>query len=146
MKAAEAELSNREHSRARRLTDEQRDSILRLGKDLKGDWSAPTTSDRDRKELLRTLLEEVTLSVEREKSNAHLILRWRGGLFSEIDVALPRSHPAPIRTAEDTIGLLRRLAAHYSDAVIAGILNRQERKTATGLSFTANRVSSLRTH
>jgi predicted DNA-binding transcriptional regulator AlpA len=66
--------------------------------------------------------------------------------LSEIDVPLPRSHPAPIRTAEDTIDLLRRLAAHYSDAIIAGILNRQGRKTATGLSFTANRVSSLRTH
>ena len=146
LKAAEVELSNREHSRPRLLSVEERDSILSLGKDLNAVWSAPTTSDRDRKELLRTLLEEVTLSVEREKSNAHLMLRWRGGLLSDVDVPLPRSHPAPIRTAEDTIDLLRRLAAHYSDAVIAGILNRQGRTTATGLSFTANRVSSLRTH
>src|SRR6516225_10075695 len=80
------------------------------------------------------------------KSNAHLTLRWRGGLFCEIDVPLPRSHPAPIRTAEDTVDLLRRLAVYYPDAVIAGILNRQGRNTATGLSFTANRVGSLRTH
>ena len=35
---------------------------------------------------------------------------------------------------------------HYPDAVIAGILNRQHRTTARGLSFTANRVASLRTH
>jgi transposase-like protein len=47
---------------------------------------------------------------------------------------------------DDTIALLRRLAEHYPDAVIAGILNRQGRKTATGLPFNANRVSSLRTH
>jgi DNA invertase Pin-like site-specific DNA recombinase len=146
LKAAEAELAQREHSRPRPLTREERDLILSLGKDLARVWSAPTTSDRDRKELLRALLEDVTLSVEREKSNAHLTLRWRGGLLSEIDVPLPRSHPAPIRTADDTIDLLRRLAAHYSDATIAGILNRQARTTATGLSFTVNRVSSLRTH
>ena len=146
LKAAEAEFAQRERSRPRPLTREERDSILALGKDLKSVWSAPTTSDRDRKELLRTLLEDVTLQVEREKSNAHLTLRWRGGLLSELDVPLPRSHPAPIRTAEDTIDLLRRLAALYPDAVIAGILNRQGRKTATGLPFTANRVSSLRTH
>ncbi len=146
LKAAEAELANRERSRPRALTGEERDSILSLGKDLKSVWSAPTTSDRDRKELLRSLLEEVSLSVARENSNAHLMLRWRGGLLSDLDVPLPRSHPAPIRTAEHTIDLLRRLAAHYPDAVIAGILNRQGRKTATGLSFTANRVSSLRTH
>src|SRR6516162_5727155 len=133
LKAAEAELASREHSRPHPLTDEERASILALGKDLNGVWSASTTSDRDRKELLRTLLEEVALRVEREKSNAHLTLRWRGGLFCEIDVPLPRSHPAPIRTAEDTVDLLRRLAVHYPDAVIAGILNRQGRNTATGL-------------
>jgi hypothetical protein len=146
LKAAEAELAQREHSRPRPLTREERDSILSLGKDLTRVWSAPTTSDRDRKELLRALLEDVSLRVEREEYNAHLTLRWRGGLLSEIDVPLPRSHPAPIRTADDTIDLLRRLAAHYPDTMIAGILNRQGRTTATGLSFTANRVSSLRTH
>jgi len=146
LKTAEDELSKREHARPRSLTREERDSILALGKDLKRVWSAPSTSDRDRKELLRTLLDDVTLKVERENYNAHLTLRWRGGLFTEIDVPLPRSHPAPIRTADDTIDLLRRLAALYPDTVIAGILNRQGRTTATGLSFTANRVSSLRTH
>jgi len=146
LKTAEDELSKREHSRPRSITREERDSILALGKDLKRVWAAHTTSDRDRKELLRTLLDDVTLKVEREKYNAHLTLHWRGRLFTEIDVPLPRSHPAPIRTADDTIDLLRRLAALYPDTVIAGILNRQGRTTATGLSFTANRVSSLRTH
>jgi len=40
--------------------------------------------------------------------------------------------------------LVRRLAAHYPDAVIAGILNRQGRKSAYGHRFTANLVSGLR--
>jgi DNA invertase Pin-like site-specific DNA recombinase len=146
LKSAEAELANREQARPRQLTREERDSILALGKDLKRVWTAPTTEDRDRKELLRALVEDVTLKVERDNYNAHLTLRWRGGLFSELDVALPRSHPAPIRTADDTIDLLRRLATLYPDTKIAGILNRQGRTTATGLSFTANRVASLRTH
>ncbi len=86
------------------------------------------------------------LRVERDKYNAYLTLRWRGGLFSEVDVPLPHSQPSPIRTADDTIDLLRRLAANYPDTKIAGILNRQGRTTATGLPFTANRVASLRTH
>jgi len=146
LKSAESELSNREHARPRSLTREEREAILSLGKDLKKVWSAPTTSDRDRKELLRTLLEDVTLRVERDNYKAHLTLRWRGGHFSELDVPLPRSHPAPIRTTDDTVDLLRRLAAHYPDTKIAGILNRQGRTTATGLSFTANRVASLRTN
>jgi excisionase family DNA binding protein len=49
-----------------------------------------------------------------------------------------------VRTDEDTIALVRRLAAHYPDAVIAGILNRQDRQTAYGHRFTANHVGSLR--
>jgi predicted DNA-binding transcriptional regulator AlpA len=48
------------------------------------------------------------------------------------------------RTDEDTISLLHRLAALYPDEVIAGILNRQGRKTATGERFTANQVGGLR--
>lgn len=75
-----------------------------------------------------------------------LTLRWRGGLIRQIEVPLPRSRPAPIRTEEETIQLVRRLATHYPDAVIAGILNRQGRRTATGMRFTANRVCGLRNH
>jgi hypothetical protein len=61
-------------------------------------------------------------------------------------VHLPRSRPTPIRTDENVVQLVRRLAEHYSDAVIAGILNRQGKTTAKSMRFTANRVGSLRTH
>ena len=55
-----------------------------------------------------------------------------------------RKPPNLLRTDEDTVDLVRRLAAHYPDATIAHILNRQGRRTARGLSFTAGRVQSLR--
>jgi predicted DNA-binding transcriptional regulator AlpA len=48
------------------------------------------------------------------------------------------------RTDEDTISLPHRLATLYPDEVIAGILNRQGRKTAIGERFTANQVGSRR--
>jgi hypothetical protein len=47
-------------------------------------------------------------------------------------------------TGKETLSLLRRLAAHYPDDIIAGILNRQGRKTAYGERFTAQQVGSLR--
>ena len=146
LKDAEDELVRREQQRPRELSAEERADILALGADIESVWSAESTTDRDRKELLRTLLEEVIVAVDRTKQQAHLTLRWRGGLLSDLDLDLPRSRPASVRTDEDTVALVRRLANHHRDAVIAGILNRQERKTATGLSFTSNRVSSLRTH
>ena len=144
--AAEADLSRRHSEKTRVVSAEERALILALGKDVDRVWDAPSTTDRDRKELLRTLVEEVILGVIREEENAHVVMRWRGGLTTEFDVLLPRSQPAPIRTDEDTIDLVQRLAVHYPDAVIAGILSRQGKTTAKGMRFTANRVSSLRTH
>ena len=141
---AEAELARRQQQRPRTLTPQEREHLENLGTDLGQVWSAPTTTDRDRKELLRTLLEEVIIGIKREERGAHLTLRWKGGLISELDLQLPHSNPPPIRTDEDTIELVRRLAVHYPDAVIAGILNRQERKTARGDRFTAGHVGNLR--
>jgi DNA invertase Pin-like site-specific DNA recombinase len=142
--AAEAELQRREQQRPRALSLEEKNKIQSLGSDLTKVWTAPTTTDRDRKELLRALLEEVIIAVDRPEHRAHLTLRWRGGTLTELDLSLPRSQPRGLRTAEDTLSLLARLAVHYSDDVIAGILNRQGRKTATGERFTANQVGSLR--
>jgi DNA invertase Pin-like site-specific DNA recombinase len=144
--AAEAELASRERRRPRTLTAAERAAIGALGGDVARVWSAPTTTDRDRKELLRTLLEEVIVNVDRDAAQAHLTMRWRGGAISQLDVALPRSHLPKIRTSEDTIALVRRLAAHYPDAQIAGILNRQGRRSARGQRFTASIVQSLRHH
>ena len=146
LQEAEAELARREQEHPLKVGPQERQALLALGTDLESVWSAPTTTDRDRKELLRTLLEEVIVGVDRDQQQAQLTLRWRGGLLSELDVSLPRSRPSPIRTDEETVELVRRLARHYPDAVIAGILNRQGRDTATGKRFTTNRVCSLRTH
>jgi DNA invertase Pin-like site-specific DNA recombinase/predicted DNA-binding transcriptional regulator AlpA len=146
LEQAQAELTHRESQRPQSLTREERNAILALGADLKTVWNAPTTTPRDQKELLRTLLEEVIIAVYREECRAHLTLRWRGGLLTELDVELPRSRPATVRTDEDTVALVRRLATHYTDSVIAGILNKQGRTTARDLSFTANRVGNLRRH
>jgi DNA invertase Pin-like site-specific DNA recombinase len=146
LEIAKAELARRERERPRILSQEERDRLLALGPDLAAVWHAATTAPRDRKELLHTLIEEVIVTVERDKAAAHLTLRWKGGAFTAIDLALPRSRPATIRTDEDTIALVRRLASHCPDAVIAGILNRQRRTTARGHRFDANRVGNLRRH
>jgi hypothetical protein len=142
--AAEVELAQRLSKRPNPLTDEQRKQIGALGADLRLVWEASTTTDRDRKELIQTLLGEVCISMEPSESKAHITLRWQGGAVSEIDVGLRTYKIQPMRTDEDTINLVRRLAVHYPDAVIAGILNRQGRKTVHNDPFTSNKVGNLR--
>jgi hypothetical protein len=144
---AEAELARRHAAHPKPLTEQDKQAILALGGDLGAVWDARTTTDKDRKQLLRTLLEEVNIILRRDDPGPHaaLVLRWKGGAITELTVPLRRRQPA-IRTDEDTIDLIRRLAVHYPDAQIAGILNRQQRRTARGMSYTAGRVQSLRYH
>ena len=140
---AEAELTLREQQRPRTLTAPERERLLALGADLGRVWSAPTTTDRDRKQLIRCLIEEVIIDLHREERRARLTIRWRGGAITELAVTLPKPQPA-IRTDDDTIELIRRLAVHYDDGRIAGILNRQGRRSATGERFTQVIVGGLR--
>ena len=79
LQKARSELERRERRRPRELTSEERTAVLALGADLQQVWDAPTTSARDKKELLRTLLEEVIVTAPRGEQAAHLTLRWRGG-------------------------------------------------------------------
>jgi DNA invertase Pin-like site-specific DNA recombinase len=140
--AAETELARRQAARPKTLSQQERAAILALGDDLAAVWDAPTTTGKDRKQLLRTLLDEVNITIHRDHDSgrADLILRWKGGAISELAIPIKRKPPRRLRTSEDTISLIRRLAVHYPDAKIAWILNRQHRTTARGLSFTASRV------
>ena len=146
LQAAETEFEQRQKQRPEALTPEQRDYIRTLSKDIKLVWQAPTTTYRDKKELLQILLQEVNISIDRTLNTAHLIIRWQTDAVTEIDMDLPKRNSPPIRTEQDTIDLVRRLAVHYKDEMIAGILNRQGRQTARGHRFTANRVGNLRRH
>ena len=71
------------------------------------------------------------------------MLHWKGGLISQVNVDLPKPRP-PYRTSEDTVSLIGRLAVHYDDSMIAKVLNQQQRRTATGMSFTPANVATIR--
>lgn len=145
MTDAETELARRQAARPKTLTTEEKAQILALGDDLAQVWTAPTTTSKDRKQLLRSLLDEVNITIHRDRTEgrADLLLRWKGGALTELSVPIKRK-PPKIRTDEDTVDLVRRLAVHYPDAKIAGILNRQGRRTPRGLSYTGGRVQGLR--
>ena len=144
LEEAQIELERRTRDRPRRLDNNERDALLALAQDLQRVWDAPTTTARDKKELLRSVLEEVIVLAPRGEYYIRLTLRWRTGLLTEIELERPRKRRATLRTDEDTVDLVRRLAQFHSDAVIAAILNRQEKTTAYGLPFNSDRIGNLR--
>ena len=86
-------------------------AILALGDDLAAAWSAPTTTDKDRKHLLRSLLDEVNINIHRDTTAAHaeLLLRWKGGAITDLSVPIKRKPINRLRTDEDTIDLIEQV-------------------------------------
>jgi DNA invertase Pin-like site-specific DNA recombinase len=138
-------LAQLERARPVALNDQEREALARLARDLPRLWAAPSTTDRDRKELLRTLISEVIVTAHHDERRAAIEVHWEGGARTELSV--PLRVPGKLerdRTAEDTVELIRRLAEHQTDRQIAGILARQGHLTGTGLPFTEARVRGVR--
>jgi len=140
----EGKLAALEQTRPAPLSDDERAALARLARDLPRIWNAPTSTDRDRKELLRTLISDVIITVNAAERRADVELCWEGGARSELQVKLNARGPERHRLNEDTTELIRRLAQHHPDRQIAAILSRQGRRTGTDLPFTEGRVRAAR--
>lgn len=144
LRRAEADLAAQRLRRPLALSDEEAAWIERAGADLRAIFEAPTTTIRERKQLLRALIAELVVTIDKEQGNATVAIVWEGGAVSRLDMALRRTGAHFRATDEETVALVRRLACHYDDATIAAILSRQRRRTGTGRPFTQARVKSLR--
>jgi excisionase family DNA binding protein len=141
---AEQDLLAAQARRPVRLTDEELAWLSRAGADLRAVFTAPSTTFRERKQLLRAIVSEVVVTVDTATRTAELRIIWQGGANTELTMPLTKPGGHFRATDEDTVELVRRLAAHYDDTTIALILSRQHRRTGTGLPFTKSRVHSLR--
>ena len=108
-----------EQARPAPLTDAERAVLARLARDLPRLWNAQTTTDRDRKELLRTLISDVVVTTNVAERRAAVEICWEGGARTELSVRLNARGPERRRLAEDTVELIRRLAQHHPDRQIA---------------------------
>ena len=61
------------------LTAAERAAIQALAKDLPAVWHAPPTTQADRKELLRILIEDITVSVAGDSELVDVTITWAGG-------------------------------------------------------------------
>jgi DNA invertase Pin-like site-specific DNA recombinase len=137
-------LAELERRRPEPLTPPEREALARIARDLPRLWDAPTTTPRDRKELLRALIGEVTVTVREDPRRAEIEIAWEGGARTELEIRLARRGAKRTCTPEDTVELIRRLAEHHPDRQIAAILNKQGRRTGTGLLFSEPRVKHVR--
>jgi hypothetical protein len=141
---AEADLAAQRLRRPTRLSDEEATWLARAGADVRAVFDAPTTTWRERKQLLRAVVSEVVVTVRGADRQADVVIVWEGGATTMFVFELNKTGGHFRTTDEDTVDLVRRLAQRYDDKTIAAVLGRQGRRTGSGLSFTKARVASLR--
>jgi DNA invertase Pin-like site-specific DNA recombinase len=127
-----------------RLTDDEVAWLGCAGADVRAVFNAPTTTWRQRKQLLRAVITEVVVTVRVDDREADVHIIWEGGATNAFVLRLNKTGGHFRTTDEDTVALVRRLAERYDDKTIATILSNQGRRTGTGLTFTRSRVTSLR--
>jgi DNA invertase Pin-like site-specific DNA recombinase len=120
----------------------ERARILRLAQDFPAIWQASTTSNAERKQLLRFLIKDVTLT--RREDDIHIGVRWQTGAVSEHPIPRRQRIDEIWRTPDEVITRIRTLATHQTDRQIAAQLNAAGLTTGTGQAFNRVRVRRVR--
>jgi hypothetical protein len=123
------------------LAAEARARIHALASDLPQVWHDPRTPMRERKRMLRLLIEDVTL---RRDQTIQLQIRWKGGATTTLDCPRPLGAPDLRRTSAAVVEMVRALATEQTDPQIAVTLNGRCLRTGTGQSFHRGRVQVIR--
>jgi DNA invertase Pin-like site-specific DNA recombinase len=120
----------------------QRASILALARDFPLLWQNPNTPDRERKRLVRLLLEDVTL-IQNEEITAHV--RFKGGIAKTLTLPRPLNSWEGRKTPADVVTEIDRLLDHHTEKEIAGILNERGVHSGDGKAFHSRAVARVRT-
>lgn len=127
---------------ARLVGAEERRLILALAQDVPAVWHAPTTTQAERKQLLRCLIKDVTLA--KCPTTITVAIRWQTEACTVLEVPRPLRAAEMRRTAPTIVERIRTLAPTLTDRQIALTLNREETHAGLGGSFTASKVAWIR--
>ena len=108
------------------LSEGEREAIRRLSEDIPALWEAPTTTNQDRKEIVRQVIERIVVLVESESERVELKIRWAGGMMTGGVMARPVVKLEQLSYYPRRYERVRELAAEGLRAGrIAGILNEE---------------------
>jgi DNA invertase Pin-like site-specific DNA recombinase len=123
------------------LDEQSRAQLMSLATDFPALWRDPRTPQRERKRMVRLLIEDVTL-IKADRITVHV--RFKGGTTRTLQLPGPVHAGTARKTDSNVLSDIDQMLDHYTDEEIASRLNRRGRRSGTGCSFTARIVSRIR--
>ena len=123
------------------LSEEQQKEIMKLSTDFPKLWRNPQTPQRERKRIVRLLLDDVTL-IKEDQITIHV--RFKGGVIKTLTVPLPTPNWKTWTTDSQVVQEIDHLLDTYTYRGIAVILNKRGLRSGKDLSFNSTRVARIR--
>jgi excisionase family DNA binding protein len=121
-----------------------RADLEKLAADLPGLWHARTTSDKDRKRLLRTLIADVTLLPETHRDQVRIGIRWHTGATDELSAARAVHPGTAKRTIPAAVEVIKQLGPTMTNHDLVAHLNAAGLRTGHGRPFDITAVQWVR--
>jgi hypothetical protein len=123
------------------VDDDKRRRILALATDFPAVWRDSKTPDRERKRMLALLIEDVTLTKQREVTAS---VRFRAGTTTTLTLPRPLNAQQLRATHPDVRQQIDALLGEYTDAQVAHVLNTRGLRTGAGDAFDATSIQWVR--
>jgi DNA invertase Pin-like site-specific DNA recombinase len=124
-----------------KMDERRREQILALANDFPRLWNDPHIPPRERKRMIRLLIEDVTL-IRNKEITVHI--RFKSGQTETLRLPLPESAVTLFKTKPEVIAEVDRLLDRHTDKKIAELLNNRGFRTGRGHPFKANTVGWIR--
>ena len=141
MEEAEQNYERQREADQFKISAAQREQVLALAADFPRLWNDPGTANRERKRMVRLLIEDITI---RKSEQVQLDIRFRGGASKTLMLPKPLSFCESHRQNPAMVAEMDRLLDDYNYADTARILNEKGFKTGDGLPVTPLAVGYIR--
>ncbi len=126
----------------RQPIDLEREQLFTMGAELERVWFAAETDMVLKKQIVRTLIEEIMVDVDEDDDTIVFWIHWSGGHHTELRV--PRRGPRRRMAVKNLKEVFATLLKVMHDESLSHVLNREGITTLQGKNWTASRVSCFR--
>lgn len=123
-------------------TPSQQQQLDRLAKDVRRIWNHPQASMVLKKQIVRTLIEEIVVDLEKPKNEIALAIHWVGGHHTTLRE--PTHWKQQRGNSDDIKRMINSLRKNMGDDAIATVLNRTKVRAANESTWTAETVATFR--